>query len=73
MREGTVRQWCKMFKDGRRNVHDEERSGRSSVVSDELVQSVDQKIFQRWRITILELSCEFPQNSRSVFYESITA
>jgi hypothetical protein len=23
MSEGTVRQWCRMFKDGRTNVHDE--------------------------------------------------
>jgi transposase len=43
MSEGTVRQWCGMFKDGRTNVHDEERSGQPSVVSDDLVQSVDQK------------------------------
>jgi hypothetical protein len=26
--EGTVRQWCRVFKDGRTNVHDEKRSGR---------------------------------------------
>jgi transposase len=32
MSEGTVRQWCRMFKDGRTNVHGEERSGRPSVV-----------------------------------------
>jgi hypothetical protein len=31
-----------MFKDGRTNVHDEERSGQPSIVSDDLVQSVDQ-------------------------------
>jgi arsenate reductase-like glutaredoxin family protein len=43
MSEGTVRQWCRMFKDGRRNVHNEEQSGLPSVVSDDLVQSVDQK------------------------------
>jgi hypothetical protein len=24
MSEGTVRQWCRMFKDGYANVHDEE-------------------------------------------------
>ncbi|PNF24433.1 hypothetical protein B7P43_G09680 [Cryptotermes secundus] len=30
--EGTVRQWCRMFKDGQTNVHDEERGGRPSVV-----------------------------------------
>jgi hypothetical protein len=47
MSEGTVRQWCRMFKDGRTNVHDEEGSGRLSVVSDDLVQSVDQKICER--------------------------
>jgi transposase len=64
--EGTVRQWCKMFKDGRTNVHDEEQSVRPSVVSDNLVQSVDQKISERWRFTISELSCEFPQTSRTV-------
>jgi hypothetical protein len=34
---------------GRTNVHDEERSGRSSVVSDDLVQNVDQKNFVKNR------------------------
>jgi hypothetical protein len=24
MSEGTVKQWCKMFKDGQTNVHDED-------------------------------------------------
>jgi hypothetical protein len=43
MSEGTVRQWCRMFKDGRTNVHDEEQSGLPFVVIDDLVQSVDQK------------------------------
>jgi transposase len=58
MSEGTVRQWYGMFKDGRTSVHDEEGSGRPSVVSDDdLVQSVDQQIYER----ISELSCEFPQ------------
>jgi transposase len=47
--EGTVRQWCRMFKDGRTNVHNEERSGRSSAANDDLVQSIDQKTCQRRR------------------------
>jgi transposase len=55
MNEGTVRQWCRMFKDGRTDVHDEEGSGRPSVVRDDLVQSVDQIICERWRFTISEL------------------
>jgi transposase len=66
MSEGTVRQWCRMFKDGEKNVHDEERSGQPSVMSDGLVQSVDQKIYERRRFTILELPCEFPQISCTV-------
>jgi hypothetical protein len=47
MSERTARQWCKMFKAGRTNVHDEEQSGQPSVVSDDFVQSVDQKICEK--------------------------
>jgi hypothetical protein len=32
-----------MFEDGRTDVHDEERSGRPTICSDDLVQSVEQK------------------------------
>jgi hypothetical protein len=49
-----------------KNVHDEERSGRPSVVRVDLVRSVDQKICERRRFTISELSCEFPQISRTL-------
>jgi hypothetical protein len=34
MSEGTVRQWCRMFKDGRTSVHDEDQSGRPAVYSE---------------------------------------
>jgi transposase len=61
MSEGTVKQWCRMFKGGLPNVHGEERSGRPSVMSDDLDQDVKQKIIERLRFTILEFSCEFPQ------------
>jgi hypothetical protein len=75
MSEGTVRQWRRMFKDGRINEQmftmKSEVIGWPSVVSDVLVQSVDQKIRERRRFTISELSCEFPQLSRTVLYEII--
>jgi oligoribonuclease (3'-5' exoribonuclease) len=46
--------------------------GRASVVSDDLVQSVDQNICGRWRFTISEYLCdEFPQISRNFLYEMI--
>jgi hypothetical protein len=61
-----------MFRDGRTNVHDEEQNGQPSVVSDDLVQGVDQKICERRRFTISEVSYEFPQISRTVLYEVST-
>jgi transposase len=70
--EGTVRQWCRMFKDGWTDVHNEEWSGRPSVVSDDLVQSVEQTMCERWRFTISELLCEFTQTSCTVLCEIIT-
>ncbi|GFU99842.1 HTH_48 domain-containing protein [Trichonephila clavipes] len=33
MSEGVLRQWVRFFKDGRTNIHEESRSGRTSVVS----------------------------------------
>jgi hypothetical protein len=46
--------------------------GWPSVVSDDLVQSVQQIICEGWRFTISELSYEFPQISRTLLYEIIT-
>lgn len=36
-----VRKWVRAFKDGRTNIHDEERSCRASVIAKDLVQNVD--------------------------------
>jgi hypothetical protein len=43
-----------------------------SVMSDHLVQSVDQKICERRHLTISELPCEFPQISRTALCKIIT-
>jgi hypothetical protein len=48
-----------------------EVAGWSSVVSDDLVQTVDQNICERRHNTISELSCEFPQISRAILYKVI--
>jgi hypothetical protein len=34
MSEGTARQRCRMFKNGRTDIHDGERSGRSAICSE---------------------------------------
>lgn len=71
MSDGMVRKWVRAFKDGRTSVHDEERSGRPSLITDDLVTKVDEKIQENRRFTISSLSELFPQVSRSVVYEII--
>jgi hypothetical protein len=72
MSEGNVRQWCIMLKDGLTMLTmKSELVGCPSVVSDDLVQSVDQTICERGRFTFSEHSREFPQISRTVLYEII--
>jgi hypothetical protein len=74
--EETVRQWCRMFKDGRMDKRmftmKSEVVGHMSHLLDDLVQSVDQKICQRRHFTFSELSYEFPQISHPVLYNIIT-
>ena len=40
MSEAGVRRWCIIFKNDRTNVHDEERSGQPTIVTDELVAKI---------------------------------
>ena len=68
----NVREWCRKFRDGRTDVHDEGGQGRHSIVTDELVQKVDQCVRGKRRFTISELSEEFPQSSRTTLYRIVT-
>jgi len=40
----TVRRWVRLFNGGRENVHDDPRIGRPSVVNEDLVRAVEEKI-----------------------------
>jgi len=42
MGDGMVRKWVRMFNELRENVHDETRSGRPSLVNDDLVPKVNE-------------------------------
>ncbi|GFX10012.1 uncharacterized protein TNCV_4101511 [Trichonephila clavipes] len=72
MSDSKFRKWIKKFKDGRTNVHHEERSSRPSVITDDLMQAVETKIRENRRFTITTLSLEFPDVSRSVVYKIVT-
>jgi hypothetical protein len=49
-----VRKWCREFKDGRTDVHDEQRSGRLSVSDETIIRNVYKRIFTReqWNLNI---------------------
>lgn len=53
------------------NVHDEKLLGRSSVVNDALVSSVDKKIKVNTWVTMTILADEFPHVSRIVLHEIV--
>ncbi|KAJ4443928.1 hypothetical protein ANN_05717 [Periplaneta americana] len=62
----------RQFSEGRQSVHDEERSGRPSLINDDRVELVRQCIMENRRFTITELSSHFPQTSRSLLHEIVT-
>jgi oligoribonuclease (3'-5' exoribonuclease) len=72
MSDGMVRKWVRQFNEGCENVHDEARSGRPSVVNDDLVRAIDSEVHEDRRFTISSLSLHFPQISRTIFYEIVS-
>jgi transposase len=44
MSDSMVRRWVRNFNEGRENVHDEHRSGRPSMVNDDLVCAVEENV-----------------------------
>jgi hypothetical protein len=72
MSDGMVRRWCRMFSRGRTNVHDDDRSGRPSLVTADLLDQVNEKIRENRRFTMTELSTYFPHISRSLLHETVT-
>ncbi|GFV73649.1 uncharacterized protein TNCV_3200241 [Trichonephila clavipes] len=57
--------WCRQFSEGRQSVHDEERSGRPSLIFVDLVELVRQRVMENRRFTITELSSRLPQISEN--------
>ncbi|GFW56834.1 histone-lysine N-methyltransferase SETMAR [Trichonephila clavipes] len=72
MSSSKVRKWVRAFKDGRENVHDEPRSGRPSVITDDLVNAVDEKIRKDRLFTISTLALEFPNVGRTTLHKVVS-
>jgi len=73
MSDGMVRKWVRMFNEGRENVHDEARSGSPSLVNGELVRKVNERVRDDRRFTISDLSLHFPQNSKTLLYDTVSS
>jgi len=73
MSDGMVRKWVRMFIEGRENVHDELRSGRTSLVNDDLVRKVNERVRDDRRFAISDLSLQFPQISRTLLYDIVNS
>jgi len=73
MSDGMVRKWVRMFNGGRENVHDEARSGRPSLVDDDLVHNIKERVRDDRRFTISDRSLHFPQISRTLLYDIVSS
>lgn len=71
MSDSAVRKWCRIFQEGRTDVHDEGGQGRKSVATDDIVEQVNKVVRERRRFTISELSADFPAISRSALYNIV--
>jgi len=72
MNAASDRKLCTMFRNGRTDFHDAERSGRPSVITDALKQNVNRIIRENRHFTINEVYEQCPEVSRTVVYEIVT-
>jgi hypothetical protein len=70
MSDSMIRRW-RHFNEGCENVHDDLRSGQPSVVNEDLVRAVEEKIQENRRFTISSLSLHFTQISWSLLHGGI--
>jgi len=73
MSDGMVRKWVWVFNGGRENLHDEARSGRPSLVNDDLVRNINERVRDDRRFSISDLSLHFPQISRTPLYDTVSS
>jgi hypothetical protein len=72
MSRSKVRKWMRKFHEGRGNVHDDPRSGWTSVVNEDFLRAFEEKIRENRRFKITSLSLRFPRISRSFFHEIVS-
>jgi len=64
--------WCSELSEGRTDVHDEQRSGRPSLISDDFLQEIEVDIRANRRVTIRQLHHIIPEVSKTTIHEDVT-
>ncbi|KAG5318563.1 SETMR methyltransferase, partial [Pseudoatta argentina] len=72
MNRTSMLKWRREFKNGRTSVHDDQRSGRPSILTDDIVEKIENALRDDRRFTVDELSPMFPQISRPLLHETIS-
>ena len=73
MSDSMVRKWVRIFNERRENLHDEARSERSSLVNDDLVRKVNERVRDGRCFTVSDLSLHFPRISRTLLYDIVSS
>jgi transposase len=68
----NVTKWCRELSERRTDVHDEQRSGRPSLISDDLFQKIEGEIRANRRGTISELHHIIPEVSQTTVHVAVT-
>jgi hypothetical protein len=72
MNRQNVTKWCWEFSEGRTDVHDEQRSGRPSLISEGLLRENEGEIRANRCVTIRDLHHIIPEVSKTTIYEAVT-
>jgi len=73
MSDGMVRKWVRKFNERRENLYDEARIGHPSLVNDDLVHKVNERVRDVRLFTISDLSRHVPQISRTLIYDIVSS
>jgi len=72
MNASSAQKLCIMFTNGRTDVHDAEKSGRPSVITDALKEKMNRIIRENRRFTISEVYEKCPEMSCALVYQIVT-
>ena len=64
--------WCREFSEIRTDVHEEQRSGRLSLISEDLLREIEGEIRANRRVTIREFHHIVPEMSKTTLDEAVT-